>query len=337
MIGSKSRFSLMVGTEYKAPQPAAPALQTEATTIVDENGNDVELELGPEGMPLEKDKFVPNAPDQGLPPRERIESLLKEMLPCRSTLLAILRACAEPVPASQVIELVNELQRHNRSVFGPEQLCALLRRAGGLELVTEQGEPYPEGEQEPKRVEADERALGTGTHARADEGELAEAQGEPAESEAAEGDQPAEGEAIEAAEPPVAYWRSTPDGLEVAAADDPVARIHAVLEDEALYLPIFKCVLSLCAREQGAKTPALGAAVNGHPLVQKPRLFVMHFIDRLEKAGGLEWVGTWSTTEAGLEVLGSLGDVEDIEVAANIDDARAPEPVYSDIYDPLEG
>ena len=321
MIGSKSKFNLMFGRETSSSMLAknAPAY-TETTTIEGEDGNEVELELGPEGMPLEKDKFVPAVPDQGLPPRERIENLLKEMLPCRSTLLEIIRACPEPVPASQVIELVTELQRYNKSVFGPEQLCALLRRNGALELVTEDGEPYPEGEQEPNRVAAQAEEPGaSGT----------DAQDEPAESP--------EPEALEAAEPPVACWRATPDGLAVAAADDPVARIHAVLEDEAIYLPIYKCVLHLCAREGGAKLPALGAAVNNHPLLEKPRMFVMHFIDRLEKAGGVQWLGTWSATAAGIEVLGSLGDVEDVAYASNIDDATFPELDFSDTYDPLEG
>ena len=39
------------------------------------------------------------------------------------------------------------------------------------------------------------------------------------------------------------------------------------------------------------------------PLVQKPRLYAPHFIDKLEKCDALEWADTWTTTEIGREGL----------------------------------
>lgn len=352
MIGSTSRFSLLIGAEGNRPRPAA--CPTESVQTVDENGEETTIKLGAEGMPLARDRFEPAVPDASLAPRERIDALLREMPPCRPILLSIIRVCAEPVPAAQVNELAEEQLRYCTAAFGASELCALLRRAGALELVTEDGEPYPEGEQQPRAVgsAADEtRADGAdGTDDATEDAAETDEDGAVGETDAAEapGAVDASGTGVSdahpdgaptrlaAGEPAIACWRATPDGLAAARADDPVARIAALFEDDGLYLPLYKCILTLCAREGGARTPALGAAVNGHPLVQRPRLFATYFIDRLEKAGALAWRGTWVATEAGIEGLGLLDGVEDIELAPGIDDARAPEPSFIDELGLLE-
>ena len=178
MIGSKTRFSLLIGASgangardagtggqggagaaAAAVGAGADAGVTETVTIVDENGDEVELELGADGMPLASTQFVPQTPDQSLTPRERIEDLLARMRPCRDTLLEILRMCVEPTPAAEVSEAVDQMQRFSVSAFGSHELCNLLRRAGGIELVCADGTPYPEGEQQPRRV-AGEGAAG---------------------------------------------------------------------------------------------------------------------------------------------------------------------------------
>ena len=51
--------------------------------------------------------------------------------------------------------------------------------------------------------------------------------------------------------------------------------------------------------------------VDNDPLVQKPRLYAPHFVDKLEKCDALEWRKAWFTTEIGKQGLEMLADVVD--------------------------
>ena len=260
-----------------------------------------DAEPGPDGMPSAQAPFVPEKAVPSLPPRERIESLLQKMRPCRGTLLGIVRACVGPVPVSQVNDLVAEMQKNNRSVFSAADLCSLLQRAGALELVNADGTPYVQ-DQRPREVVGEDGAP-----------------------------------AVEACEPPVAHWVSTPDALQLAGEDNPLERLYALFDQDSVYLPIYKTILGLCAREGGAKTLALGAAVDNDPLVRSPRFFATYFVDRLEKCDALEWRGAWHTTEVGLQGMDALLDVESTDVPEGIDlVVESPYAAYDD-FGPLEG
>ena len=243
----------------------------------------------------------PEGPDASLPPRVRIETLLQRMRPCRDMLLNVMRACARPVPVAEVNGLLVRMQQNNRSVFTAADLCALLQRAGALRLVNADCTPY---DQDREPVEAVE-----------------------------EGGAPA----LEAGEPATAYWMSTEEALGVADGDDPLGRLRELFERDALYLPIYKAILGLCARGEGAKTLALGAAVDGDPLMQSPRRFATSFVDGLERCGALEWRGAWFTTDVGLHGLDDLLDVAPAEVPEGFDLVReSPYAAYDD-FGPLEG
>lgn len=273
-------LSLGLAEEAQTPQPDPMPFANQPE----------DAELGPDGMPSAG--FVAEGSDQGLSPHERIEELLRKMRPCRDTLLRIIGACREPIRVSDVNDLIDELQRTNRSVFDAADLCNLLQRAGALALVDAQGQPF-EHSQEPDTADN-----GTGTSR------------------------------LTASQPPIAHWLATPDGIAVFEADDPLGRARSLFEGDPHYLPIYKCILALCARSEGAKTPAIGAAVNGHELLQRPRLFATYFIDRLERCGAIAWTGSWTATDAGLHALETLHDVKDVEIPSDIDDARAPEVNY---------
>lgn len=243
----------------------------------------------------------PEGAEASLPPRVRIETLLRGMRPCRDMLLSVIRACTRPVPVAEVNELLARMQQNNRSVFTAADLCALLQRAGALRLANADGTPYAQ-DREP--VEA----VGEG--------------GAPA---------------LEAGEPTTAYWMSTEEALQVADGDDPLGRLRELFERDTLYLPIYKAILGLCARDEGAKTSALGAAVDGDPLMQSPRLFATSFVDRLERCGALEWRGAWFTTDVGLYGLDELLDVVPVEVPEGVDlVCESPYAAYDD-FGPLEG
>ena len=98
-------------------------------------------------------------------------------------------------------------------------------------------------------------------------------------------------------------------------ADRPLDRLNDLFAQDEQYLPIYKRVLTLCAAEGGTTIKALGDAVDSDPLVQKPRLYVAHFVDKLEKCDAVEWVDSWVTTEVGQTGLEILKDVEDAPAA----------------------
>ena len=205
---------------------------------------------------------------------EKTADLIKSMAPQRKVLLGILSFCKDPMPVGEVNALVGKLQESNYSVFTAASLCNHLEDAGAIELVTAEGESYGEVEMEPELVVVD------GV------------------------------EYYETQEAPAAYWHTTEVGLEALEADRPLDRMRALFSDDSLYLPIYKEMLLLCAAEGGATAAALSEAIDGDPLVQKPRRLAPYFTERLEKCDAVEWKRAWCITEVGRKGLEELSDVE---------------------------
>lgn len=216
---------------------------------------------------------VEEKPD-GRPAPERIESLFRGMPGGREVLLSVIDTCREGASDAQVEEAVVRAQRNNRSVYSAFTLCRLLERAGAIEHLNEDGEPFDEASEEPTEIEEDGA------------------------------------EYLQAAVPPASLWKATQAGIDYADADDPAARTQALLEEEREYLPVYKYLLKAC--EQGGRTKDLSAKVDGLPLVQKPRKYVQHFLEGLERAGALEWTGSWRTTSTGERALAGLSAVQNI-------------------------
>ena len=206
------------------------------------------------------------------PAEERIADLLKAMAPRRTVLLGILTACDEPQPASAVNARVDELQENNFSVYSAANLCSLLEKAGAIERVTAEGEPAENIEAEPQTVVVD------GV------------------------------EYLEAREPVEIYWRITEPGRAALEADKPLERLRALLDEDAAYAPIYQRILRLCAADGGTTTPTINNAVDHDPLVQKPRFYAPHFVDRLEKCDALVWKKAWCITDIGRTGLDLLAD-----------------------------
>lgn len=235
--------------------------------------------LAPAGLTPEAIAAAQPAHDDR-PAEERMSDLLTSMAPRRKVLLGILSFCHEPQPVAEVNAYVDELQQNNYSVYTAANLCSLLERAGGLERVTADGGPADDIEQEPQVVVVD------GV------------------------------EYLEASEPVELFWVATDAGRGAVEADKPLERLRNLLDEDATYLPIYKRILTLCSAEGGAKTPAINDAVDHDPLVQKPRFYAPHFIDKLEKCDALVWEKTWVATEVGRAGLEMLADVVD-ETATN--------------------
>jgi hypothetical protein len=186
-----------------------------------------------------------------------------------------------------VTAYIGDLKKRDRSVYSANDLTNLLERAGAIERVDADGAPYATEELEPKVVVVD------GV------------------------------EYLEPRTPPAAFWRATATGLEAFADDDPDARIQGLFESEGHYLPIMRRILTVCSAADGATAHAIAKAVDGDPLLAKPRYYSSRFVEKLNQAEALEWSGSsWTLTDAGRCALADLANVDDPasdELAATID------------------
>ncbi|MDR3315883.1 MAG: hypothetical protein LBS98_05345 [Coriobacteriales bacterium] len=206
---------------------------------------------------------------------ERIADLLKAMAPQRKSLYGILAYCLQPQRVGSVAEEVERLQENNYSVFKAADLSKLLEQAGAIHQVSAEGNSLEQVKVEPEVIVEDGvEYLKPGT-------------------------------------PPEIYWVTTDAGRAALDADKPLERMTELFDSDSAYLPIYKRILELCAREGGILTKELGVHVDSDPLVQKPRLYAPRFIDRLEKCDAVTWKKTWVTTdigEKGLELLAAVTD-----------------------------
>lgn len=215
-----------------------------------------------------------SAPDNR-PAEVKIAALFESMSGRRDALLAILETAKDGAKEQDVIDAVDAVQAHNKSVYAAVTLCKQLESAGALLHLNEQGEPFSEEDFEPEVVVED------GV------------------------------EYLQASEPPVSFWKSTEAGLQYLDSYNPLAATLALFVSNEKYAPVYKFLLEACQGEGSAVKP-LANVVDAHELTQEPRYFVAHFIAELEKSGALVWAGIWVTTEVGKEALVNLADIESI-------------------------
>lgn len=214
-------------------------------------------------------KTVPSAGDahDERPARERLAELMARLGSQRDTAVAILRLCATPQTVDALEPEVARLQRQNFSVLDAPILCTLLEQAGGLAKVTPASEPYPVDAGEPQLVEEDGASY------------------------------------YEVRPAPPVCWKTTPEGRDLAAGQDPAQALQRLLESEEEYRAVYVDILARCATEGGMAMKTLDREFKNHPHLQEPRRYASYFIDRLEEAGGVAWTGSWETTPAGHALL----------------------------------
>lgn len=198
-------------------------------------------------------------------PREMgFDELMTKMHTQRPIFLKLLDLCREPKQAAAVDAVVDEMQLSNSSVYGAASLCVILERSGALARVFEDASPYVEEEAEPRVVVEDGVEYYVPT------------------------------------EPAKVFWKTTELGLTRLNENHPLARLEEMVAAEELYLPIYRRVAALAAREGGVATDELSEALDDDPLLQKPRYYAARFIDRLEKCEAICWSGeSWQATEVG--------------------------------------
>lgn len=204
------------------------------------------------------------------PAEERLAILLEQMATQKPILMKVLSLCCNATPVETVYEQITELQKYYSSVFTPEKFCDLLEQAGALERVDEGGNPWQPGDSEPVVVVED------GV------------------------------EYLAPAPAKVSFWKTTPVGQDCVAGDDPIKRLHELLEENSYYAPIYQQILSLCSQSGGAATKEISSQVDSHPLLKSPRFYSNKFIDHLERAGGIVWRDAWVITEEGATLLSEL-------------------------------
>lgn len=203
-------------------------------------------------------------------PSERIDALFAQMPTLQKMLYDILDMCQSPLASDELETRVTELKEHHHCVYAPLTFCNLLEQAGALSETDSQGTPLKDITQEPTKIEVNDVEYWTVTPA-----------------------------------PPV-FWQTTEEGREQLDAYRPLELIRSCYEAEPQYSDIFTTVLELTAREGGSSMKQIGNVIDDEPAVQNPRRFAMYFIDKLERAGGVEWKGSWVITSPGAEHLESL-------------------------------
>lgn len=226
---------------------------------------------GPFGMP--NPDAVPQFQRQlvsfadGETAEERITALFGQMPTLQKMLFDILALCKAPTPTEEAEANIEEMRRRHHCVYTPAVLLDLLERAGAVAKTDPQGAPLAESEQEPLKVVVDGA------------------------------------EYWRVAPAPQVSWTATPAGAAHLAGYRPMELICGCYEAEPQYAEVFDAALRICARDGGASIKQVDDAVGDEPVLQKPRRFAMYFVDKLERAGAVEWDGAWKITAPGREFL----------------------------------
>lgn len=251
-----------------------------ADFAADEDIDDVPLESGlfdPQdaGFPDAKTLAQDTEKAQQQPASKRTADLMDAMKTQRSVLLGVLDFVQEARTDEDTIARVLELKKDNYSVYSPDNICLLLRRAGAMERVTADGESFENVVLEPNRVVVDGI------------------------------------EYWEPADQPELFWLITDVGKEALNSFQPHALTQQLITEEAEYAYVYRAVLERIDCEEGANQHALSKMYDSKPVIESPRLYVERFIDRLAKAGAIEWKDkAWRITEYGREALELIDEIE---------------------------
>lgn len=221
-----------------------------------------------------------------LPPEQRIENLMKGLPGQRFRVLHLVSLTREePVTMEQMAAQLDIDYPQRASVFSAPQLVELLERAGGLEVVGQLAD------------EAGEEAEAPGIEASAD----VDAMTDEELASYLEGEE----NVLEVEEAPALLYLATEAGAAVYDKYVNLEVIEALVTEEPRYGEVYRTIFQLLAPEEGATMKELDAAVNGFEVLQSPKRFCGYFLDRLEKAGAVEYRDTWKATARGRQVAES--------------------------------
>jgi len=224
------------------------------------------------------------------PAAERIEKLFHDMPNRRLVIVALLAYLQEPRTPQEIQAKVDELEEHNRSIYNSASYCTMLQDAGAVTKVNAEGVPFSEGgKKEPETVVID------GV------------------------------EYYRPTEPPQLFWKTTPDGDAVVAANDPYGRLVQLLDERERLLPIYERILQFCDVVGGKTSKEIAEVVDHDPIVmEKPRLYAPYFTNLLESCEAICWNGSgWQTTEVGRRGLDHIEELAHAAASAAAEDPAA--------------
>jgi hypothetical protein len=253
-----------------APDAAAlgydPLLDIDAK---DEEYDESGGQMGPNTSYQAKSYYIKR--DDNRTASQRIEDLFTSLAPRKRVLQGILRFLDEPKRSDALDEKVEELQKHDASVYTGYEYSALLEEAGAIVKVAEDGSKFDaEAEQEPDIVE-----VGGAKFYKPTDGKLV-------------------------------FWLITEDGKEYLERDDPYGNLKQLLAAEPQYQAIYKTLLEYCGNDEGRSGNDLSELIDNDPLVQSPRRYFSYFAKKLEDCNAIVWRGQWHTSEHGKKALEEL-------------------------------
>lgn len=232
-----------------------------------------------------------------LPPEQHIEKLLQGLPGQRFRVLHLVElAREEPLTMEQLAELLDESYPQRASVFSAPQLVELLEQAGGLAVV---GQLQPEDEA-PQAESAPE----------ADDADALAAQPEAADLDALSDEElesllDSDENRLEVEEAPALLYLATPAGIAIHNKYVNLEVIEALVSEEPRYADVYRTIFRLVCAGDGATMKELDSAVNAFDVLQSPKRFCGYFLDRLEKAGAVEYRDLWRATARGRQVAES--------------------------------
>lgn len=270
--GRKQPFDLgeSMSNEDFSPLQGFDPLQDFAFADEPEDGTDPgTLDDGPYGLPVGANapKLSSDAFDKAESAEERIATLFERMVPHTRVLMAIMALAQEPVAPQEVTDQITQLQQHHHSVYAPSTFCDLLDRAGAICQTNEEGVPLKDIEREPDVVTVDGEDYWM------------------------------------VAPPPEVFWTLTDEGRAYYDAYRPLEQIRALFADEPHYGHLYRHVLEQTALEGGATVGQLDPYILADEAAKSPKRYATYFMDKLERAGAVDWQGSWVITAAGRDYL----------------------------------
>lgn len=96
-------------------------------------------------------------------------------------------------------------------------------------------------------------------------------------------------------------WHTTIAGKSVVISESSDDRLTRLLAQETAYADIYLRVLELCVSPE--TRAQIESIFKGSMIIENLKVETSFFIDKLEVAGGIEWNGRWTITQAGMDCL----------------------------------
>lgn len=200
-----------------------------------------------------------------------IDGLFSDMPSFRQRFLHILEYCREPRTLEQIDGFIVGRYAQQRGVYSTASYCQMLATAGALSKISEDGTPYSQVKAGPVKVERDGRVF------------------------------------LEPSPPPTAYWLTTDSGSTVLEEVDPLGALQAIFGKQSRYLSVFREILELCNRCDGASIDEIKQKANLNPVLEYPAKTAQFFMEYLDREGAIIWDSRWKTTSIGKQALALLG------------------------------